>query len=164
MRKTLSAMIAAGALAMTAAPAAYAASTAPATPQVQTRTLYVLADEQGLTGPDGKHHDSFVPSSFVVKAGEPVKLIVINYDDMMHTFTDPALGLNVMVRAGTHQSGSEAVTPSTTTATFTPMKTGQFRWNCNIPCDKGDGHGWAMTNGKDGRDRDGYMAGYVVVM
>lgn len=164
MKKTLFALMATGALAMAAAPAAYAASTASAAPQVQTRTLYVLADEQGLVGPDGKHHDSFVPSSFVVKAGEPVKLVIKNYDDMMHTFTDPALGINVMVRAGTHAGGSEDVTPSTTTFTFTPQKAGQFRWHCNIPCDKGDGHGWAMSHSKDGRDRDGYMAGYVVVM
>ena len=164
MKQILFALIATGALAMAAAPAAQAANAAATAPQVQTRTLYVLADAQGLIGPDGKHHDSFVPSSFVVKAGEPVKLVIINYDDMMHTFTDPALGLNVMVRAGTHENGSEDVTPATTTATFTPTKTGEFRWHCNIPCDKGDGQGWAMTNGKDGRDRDGYMAGYVVVM
>lgn len=164
MKHTLFALIAATSLAAAAIPAASAADAAATQPQVQTRTLYVLADEQGLTGPDGKHHDSFVPSSFVVKAGEPVKLVIINYDDMMHTFTDPALGLNVMVRAGTHKDGTEAVTPVTTTATFTPTKTGQFRWHCNIPCDKGDGHGWAMSNGKEGRDRDGFMAGYVVVM
>ena len=163
MKQTLLALIATGALALAAAPAALAAGTAPAAPQLQTRTLYVLADEQASSG-DGQHHDSFVPSSFVVKAGEPVRLVIINRDDMMHTFTDPALGLDVIVKAGTHESGSDAVTPSTTVATFTPKKAGQFRWNCNIPCDKGDGHGWAMSGGKDGRDRDGFMAGYVVVL
>lgn len=164
MKKILFALMTSAALTMAAGPAALAAGTAATGQAVQTRTLYVLADEQGLVGPDGKHHDSFVPASFVVKAGEPVKLVIINTDDMMHTFTDPGLGINVMVRAGTHENGSEAVTPSTTTATFTPTKTGQFRWHCMIPCDKGDGHGWAMSAGKDGPDRDGYMAGYVVVM
>ena len=55
----------------------------------------------GAKGPDGKGHDSFVPSSFVVKAGSPVRLQVINYDTDAHTVTAPDLGLNFRVNPGT---------------------------------------------------------------
>lgn len=132
--------------------------------QLQTETIYVMPDELGLVGPDGKHHDTFLPSSFVLKAGAPVQITFINYDDMIHTFTSSKLGLNVNIKAGTHVQGSDGVTPVETTITFTPVDKGQFRWNCNFPCDKGAGKGWAMKSNFDGRGADGFMAGYVEVI
>jgi heme/copper-type cytochrome/quinol oxidase subunit 2 len=67
-----------------------------------------------------------------------------------------------MVKPG-HEKADGSVTPETTEYSFTPTKKGVFRWHCAIPCDKG-GHFWAMSKGYDGPDRDGYMAGYFVVM
>ena len=89
----------------------------------QSVTMYVLPG--ALTGPDGKGHDSFVPSSFVVKAGSPVRLQVINYDTGAHTVTAPDLGLNLQVNPGTKAGGK--TTPVTTTTTLRrprPARTG----------------------------------------
>ncbi|WP_127903038.1 cupredoxin domain-containing protein [Solirhodobacter olei] len=150
-----------------AATTAFSAGAAMATAtqaQPVTKTIYVLADDMGLLGPDKQHHDSFLPSSFVLKAGQQVKLVFVNYDDMPHSFTAPGLHVNVIVKAATHKAGSDAVVPTETTYTFTPSKAGQFRWHCNFPCDKGDGAGWAMKASATGQDAVGYMAGYVVVM
>ncbi len=135
-----------------------------AQPEVQHLTLYVMPDEMGLVGPDKQHHDSFLPSSFVLKAGEPVQLTIVNYDDTAHSITAPDLGLNIVVKPGTHVAGSDQVTPVTTTFTFTPTKKGQFRWHCIFPCDKGGGKGWAMKPAFDGQDGDGFMAGYIEVI
>jgi len=124
----------------------------------QSVTMYVLPG--ALTGPDGKGHDSFVPSSFVVKAGSPVRLQVINYDTGAHTVTAPDLGLNLQVNPGTKAGGK--TTPVTTTTTFTPAKTGTYRWFCGLQCD-GPSH-WAMDAGYAGPGKEGYMAGFIVVM
>lgn len=131
---------------------------------VVKKTIYVLPGDMGLMGPDRRHHDSFLPSSFVLKAGQKVELVFVNYDDMPHTFTAPGLKMNVIVSPGTDEAGSDKVTPTTTTYTFTPTKAGQFRWNCTLPCDSGSAHGWAMKASATGKDHVGYMAGYVVVM
>jgi heme/copper-type cytochrome/quinol oxidase subunit 2 len=135
-----------------------------AQPEVQHLTLYVMADEMGLVGPDKLHHDSFIPSSFVVKAGEPVQVTIVNYDDTTHSITAPDLGLNIVVKPGTHAAGSDQVTPVTTNFTFTPTKKGQFRWHCMFPCDSGSGKGMAMKSSFDGQSSDGFMAGYIVVI
>lgn len=163
MKKLTNLLIAAGfaAASTLGAGAASAAGTQTAT---VTKTIYVLADDMGLIGPDKKHHDSFIPSSFVLKAGQSYKLVFVNYDDMPHSFTAPGLHMNVVVKAGTHKAGSDDVVPTTTTYVFTPKKAGQYRWHCMFPCDGGGGAGWAMKASADGPDKDGYMAGYVVVM
>ena len=135
-----------------------------AQPEVQHVTIYVMADEMGLVGPDKLHHDSFIPSSFVLKAGEPVQLTIINYDDTQHSLTAPDLSLNIMVKPGKDVAGSDQVTPTTTTYTFTPTKKGQFRWHCIFPCDSGTGKGMAMKSSYDGQDADGFMAGYIEVI
>ena len=135
-----------------------------AQPEVQHLTLYVMADEMGLVGPYKLHHDSFIPSSFVVKAGEPVQVTIVNYDDTTHSITAPDLGLNIVVKPGTHAAGSDQVTPVTTNFTFTPTKKGQFRWHCMFPCDSGSGKGMAMKSSFDGQSSDGFMAGYIVVI
>jgi len=127
----------------------------------QPVTLYVFRSEQGIKGPDGKNHDSFVPASFVVKAGTPVQLTVINYDDGAHTMTQPDLGLNITVNPGNPQGND--VLPVTTTATFTAPNVGVYRWSCSLPCDDAAG-GWDMTNGFGGQSQDGYMAGNIVAI
>src|SRR5579872_6067774 len=124
----------------------------------QEVTLYILPG--ALKGPDGKGHDSFVPSSFVVKAGSPVRLTVISYDDGEHSITAPALNLNLTIKGGT-KVGSK-VQPATTTATITVAKPGTYRWYCALQCD-GPSH-WAMDQGNAGQGKEGYMAGFIVVM
>ena len=134
-------------------------------------TFYVLPDEQGIPGPDGKHHDTFLPSSVIVMQGVPITLRFVNYDDMSHTMTVPGLGLNIVIAAATprksgvgtmRETGSEesgsAIVPGITTYRLTPTKIGQFRWHCNVMCDP-----WAMRASTDGPSRDGFMAGYIVV-
>lgn len=164
MRRSILATWAAAGLLAASFTAIGATQAQQAQPTANHLTLYVMADDMGLVGPDGKHHDSIIPSSFVLKAGEKVVLTIVNYDDMMHSITAPGLNLNVMIKAAKHVAGSDEPAPVTTTYTFTPTKKGQFRWNCAIPCDKGDGHGWAMSKGFDGHSRDGFMAGYIEVI
>ncbi len=137
------------------------AGTALAQAAGQPLTLYVFRGEQGITGPDGKNHDAFVPSSFVVKAGEPVQLSVINYDEGPHTITQLDLGLNISINPGNPQG--DDVLPVTTNATFTVPKAGVYRWFCAQPCDGGGGN-WDMTADYAGMGQDGYMAGNIVAI
>jgi hypothetical protein len=125
-------------------------------------TFYVLPDEQGLLGPDKKHHDTFVPSNMVVRQGVPVTLRFISYDDALHTMIAPELGVNVVIAPATHTESEDGGTSRpyrVTSYTFTPERAGQFRWHCNILCDP-----WAMNAGYDGPGRDSFMAGYIVVL
>ena len=125
-------------------------------------TVYILPGASGLgfTGPDKAHHDTVVPSSFVLRKGVPVTFTVINLDDMSHSITAPGLGVNIIVKPGIDRNGG--VAPSTTTYTFIPAKVGEFRWFCVFPCDMPT-H-WAMTASYDGPDRDGFMAGIIRVL
>lgn len=96
----------------------------------------------GMYGGTGQVQDAYSPAYFSVPAGETVHVTVINYDQAWHTFTAPALGLNVWVRpAGSH--------PSKTTFSFTTPSTGYFEWFCDLPCD-----GWSMQ-------APGYMEGEI---
>lgn len=129
----------------------------------QRITVYVLPGGSGLgfTGPDKAHHDTMVPSSFVLRKGVPVTFTVINLDDMSHSITAPGLGVSVVIKPGTDRKDG-GVTPSTTTYRFTPAKTGEFRWYCIFPCDMPN-H-WAMSASYDGPGRDGFMAGIIRVL
>ncbi len=152
------------------------AGTAPATaPQVVT--FRVLPDGMGLLGPDGHHHDSFVPASVVIHKGQKVTFRFINYDDSEHTMTSMKLGINFVVQPGKHAKAEAKkpgvaekevqeppVTPTVTSYTFTPKAVGQFRWHCLIPCDGGANKHWAMGQGMNGMGHTGFMAGYIVVM
>lgn len=145
--------------------AALPSQTATQSPQEQgqTMTIYVLRGEPyGVVGPDHKHHDTIAPANLVLRQGVPVTLTIINYDEGAHTITAPDLGLNIQIQPGQQQS-NDTVKPVTTTYRFTPTKTGDFRWYCTLPCDKGGGY-WAMTSGYDGPDQDGFMAGYFIVI
>ncbi len=117
----------------TASPARQAASPArqAASPAVQIVQMYVLRGHNmpnmSLMGPDRQPHDAILPSTFAVKRGIPVRLVITSYDVMPHTITAPGLGLNVMIKAGkaTGHMGMgmgemEMVAPATTAVTFTP--------------------------------------------
>ncbi len=71
--------------------------------------------------------------------------------NVAHTWTVPALGLNVVVPAAP-TGGTDTVT-----FTFTPRKTGTFSWQCYAPCGTGSsGMGGPMTT-------DGWMRGTLTV-
>jgi len=126
-------------------------------------TVYVLPGSNGLgfTGPDKAHHDTIVPSSFVLRKGTRVTFTVVNLDDMKHSITAPGLGVNIIIKAGV-DGRHGAVAPTTTTYTFIPAKAGEFRWHCIFPCDMP--RHWAMSASYDGPDRDGFMAGIIRVL
>ena len=124
-------------------------------------TIYVFRGVQGVKGPDGKGHDAVVPPSFVVKAGVPTHLQIINYDEGAHTITCADLSVNIQIAGGKEVGGT--VTPVTTTATITASKRGTYRWYCALACDAG-AKGWAMEQGYGGPSKEGFMAGYIVVL
>ena len=113
----------------------------------QAVTLRVKSDtEHGKLGPDGSWHDAFLPAGFTVRAGESVTVTVYNYDDMPHSFTSQALGVNQTILGGS------ASAPSKTTFTFTaPSQPGNYLWWCALPCDP-----YSMST-------IGFMRGYVTV-
>ena len=148
-------------------------------PPHQFFTVRVMPGKMGLLGPDGLHHDSIEPSTFVLRKGVPVTLRVINYDDAFHSIAAPGLGLIVMIKPGIDmkkgekaEAGNEVneprpeagVKPTISTITFTPTKRGQFRWNCAITCDGGKTKNWSMSAGVGGSGQLGYMAGYFTVL
>jgi heme/copper-type cytochrome/quinol oxidase subunit 2 len=155
-----------GAMAMSGRNAAHrsdAAAAALGIAGAQHITVYVLPGGNGLgfTGPDKTHHDTLVPSSFVLRKGIPVTFTVINLDDMRHSITAPQLGIDVIIKPGIDRKDG-GVAPTTTTYTFIPAKTGEFRWFCVFPCDM-PSH-WAMSASYDGPDRNGFMAGIIRVL
>jgi plastocyanin len=122
-------------------------------------TIVVEGHSGGSLGPDGKTHDTMMPSNFTVYVGQTVGLTFINYDEGPHSFTSTDLGVNFIIPGRTATS-----VPSVSHFQFTPTKAGVFRWWCLIACDTGQG-GWAMTTGTDGGiGQLGFMAGYVTVM
>ena len=117
-------------------------------------SMYVMPGT--LKGQDGAQHDAIVPSSVVFQSGVPTTLNIVNFDGGSHTLTSPDLGLNLTIEPG------NATQPVTTTATLTVPQPGVYRWFCALTCD-GPSH-FAMSDGWDGPDQDGYMAGNIVVV
>lgn len=133
-------------------PAAHAGSHAamPAAAQAPERVnLVIVAD--ALIGSNKHTHDAYVPAYLTAKAGQQVIVTVYNLDTSPHSFTSPALGLNVIV-PGAKSQGLEG----TTTFTFTANKAGTYHWKCILPCDNGGVNAWAMTH-------DGFMAGTITI-
>jgi plastocyanin len=128
----------------------------------QQLTMYIFRGVTHIKGPDGKSHDTVVPSNFVVKAGTTVQVKVINNDEASHSITAPALGLDQTIKPG-KETGPEQVTPVTSTFTFTAKKKGVYRWYCKVPCDH-KANLWAMGPGYSGPSKEGFMAGFIVVI
>ena len=122
--------------------------------------------EGGPLGPDGKHHDAFVPSNLKVPVGKVVTVRIVNYDMMEHSIYQPELGLDIVARPAAMEPDGRMV-PITTTATFSVRTRGRYRWFCTRPCDD-DAGGWAMAPGAAGSQdagrpgKDGFMAGEIV--
>lgn len=102
-------------------------------------------------GPDGKLHDAFSPSTLTVAPGQKVELTVYNYDNMPHSFTSMALGVD-QAFAPSPKNGQASVTVIDFTA---PKKAGSYTFECIKPCDTPNG-GWSMS-------QQGYMIGTLVV-
>jgi len=116
---------------------------------MQTVTLTVLPG--GRLGTDGKMHDTFSDPNFTVVEGVPVKLTVYNYDTGNHSITNADLNLNLQANGASKQG-----VPGVTSVTFTPTKTGDFKWQCIDPCD-GQNKDWSMSH-------LGYMEGTIHVV
>jgi plastocyanin len=86
-------------------------------------TVYMSVSAGIKPGPDGKLHDAFSVTSFTVRAGHPVRLVIDNTDNTVHSITSPAAGVNIVARPGTH------------TYTLLVSRPGVFQWYCNFPCD-----------------------------
>jgi membrane fusion protein, multidrug efflux system len=127
---------------------AVTASTPVAAPQPLDAKMVVKTDtEHGKKGPDGQWHDAILGGNLKVTAGQTVTVTVTNYDDAPHSYTSPALGLNVTI------PGGGATKPHTVKFTFkAPSKAGSYEWFCAMPCDP-----WAMSH-------DGFMRGHVTVV
>lgn len=114
---------------------------------VKSQTLVIkTSEEHAKKGPEGQWHDAFLPASFSVRAGQQVDVTVYNYDEGEHSFTSPAMGLNV-----TFEGGGESKPHKTSFSFIAPRKVGRYEWFCAYPCDP-----WSMTH-------IGYMRGYVTV-
>ena len=100
-------------------------------------TVYLSVSPGIKPGPDGQLHDAFSVSAFTVHAGHPVKLVIDNTDDTVHSITSPSAGVNIIVKPGSH------------TYTLLVPKSGVFQWYCNYPCDP-----YSMMH-------DGYMRGAI---
>lgn len=112
-------------------------------------------------GSDHQRHSAFIPSDYVIHAGQEVTLKIVNSDPMPHTIISPDLGTSIVIPAARRQG--DRLSPSVTAYHFRPAHKGVFRWYCSTPCDTGAG-GWAMNADFDGPDRDGFMAGYFYVV
>ena len=127
----------------------------------QQLTAAMYGSKLGIKGADGQPHDILIPTNFVVKAGVPVTLTVVNYDERPHNIFQPDLGLNLVMKGGIEQP-DKSVKPVTTDLHFTATKKGVYRWYCTLPCDEKHG-AWDMKTSANGPDQDGFMAGYIVV-
>ncbi|QQE78318.1 hypothetical protein [Alicyclobacillus sp. SO9] len=116
-----------------------------------TQDIALTVMPGGKLGSDGKLHDAFSPANFTVEKGIPVKLTIYNYDNMKHSITNSALGINFQAKPSTKKDQ-----PGVKTFTFTPKKDGSFTWNCVDPCDTPNG-GWSMSH-------SGYMMGTIKVV
>jgi plastocyanin len=129
-----------------AATAARGAASAIAPEQVN---MVIVPD--ALRGSNKRNHDAFLPAYISAQAGQKVTVTVYNLDQSPHSFTAPALGLNVIL-PGSAGDGAVRVT----TFTFTAPKAGVYTWKCVMPCDNGGVNAWAMTH-------MGFMAGTITV-
>lgn len=121
------------------APTNAAASKPAAAAAAQAVDVKIIGGEK--PGPDGKKHDAYSKTEFNVKVGQPLTLKIDNTDDVPHSISSPAAGVNIVAQPGVH------------TYTLLVNKAGKFEWYCMLPCDT-DAGGWAMQH-------PGYMSGYI---
>ena len=76
-----------------------------------------LAPDERVTG-----------SNFAVRPGVPVKVVIWNYTNELHSFTSPELGVNVAILPGS------AAHPHRAVFTFVAHTYGRISWHCGVPC------------------------------
>jgi hypothetical protein len=76
-----------------------------------------LAPDERVTG-----------SNFAVRPGVPVRVVVLNYTDELHSFTSLELGVNVAILPGSLTHPHKAV------FTFVAHTYGRISWHCGVPC------------------------------
>ena len=81
------------------------------------------------------------PVLFDLDAGTKTNVTIVNESQMPHSFTSPALGVNVTIPPG----------PSTVHFSVDPKSAGKVSWQCTFPCGS-----WVMSH-------VGYMEGFVEV-
>ncbi len=104
----------------------------PAPPQVVVERVNLVIVPDALHGSDKKTHDAYIPAYLRAQAGQQVIVTIYNLDTSPHSFTSPALGVNVIV-PGAKNQGLEG----TTSFSFTARKAGTYHWTCILPCDNG---------------------------
>jgi plastocyanin len=120
-----------------------------AAPPPERINMTIVPD--ALLGSNKRTHDAFIPAYLTAQVGQQVTVTVYNLDTSPHSFTAPALHLNVIV-PGAKAQGLVA----TNTFSFTVNKKGVYQWRCILPCDNGGANAWAMTH-------NGYMAGTITI-
>ncbi len=145
------AIVALGAAGCGQQPASSAASAAARITTTPTAYLAMDVLPGFKLGSDSKLHDAYSPSTLTVAAGKKVQLTVYNYDNMPHSFTSAALGVNV-----TFAPSAKTGQASTTVIAFTaPKKPGHYTFQCIKPCD--------LPNGEWSMGQPGYMIGTLIV-
>jgi plastocyanin len=86
----------------------------------QSITIEIRPQQSAMGGAD----EVTMPANFAVQPGTPVKVVIYNYTNGVHTFTAPELGVNTPIPPAASAS------PSVTTFTFTPKAAGVFEWRC----------------------------------
>lgn len=110
-------------------------STAPAVVVPSQIELAVVPG--GKVGPKGEKYDAFTKTNFNVRVNRPMQLTIDNKDDVVHSITSTAAGVNIVVMPGKH------------TYTLVVHQAGRFKWICAYPCDP-----FSM-------ETVGYMQGYI---
>ncbi|MGZ8716628.1 MAG: hypothetical protein ACXWYO_05890 [Gaiellaceae bacterium] len=120
-------------MAATAAFSGLSASAAPTTgpravPQVQNVSIILRAGDR-VSAPN-----------FALAPGVPVRLAVVNFTHEFHTFTINRLGVSALILPALLGQTSK-----TTLVTFTPRRTGAFKWHCVICPSGAHGQRHAMS-------------------
>jgi hypothetical protein len=72
----------------------------------------------------GEPNEVTMPADFAVRPGGPVRVLIYNYTEEVHTFTASELGVNRAIAPMTTTG------PSVTSFTFIPQRYGVFEWRC----------------------------------
>jgi len=120
------------------------------TTKMKEQHIYLTVTPGMKLGPDGKLHDAFSPANFTLVEGVPAKITIYNYDNMKHSVTSGALGINFLGKPS-KKNGAAGVA----SYTFTPKKDGNYSWQCIYPCDMPNKQ-WSMSH-------KGYMQGTIHV-
>jgi hypothetical protein len=137
MRSALVLAVAVAAAVAAAGPAYAAGRTAgvAAAPAVQTIVLTIrpgygslVQTAPGVDSTRSMPDERVDDSNFAVRPGVPVRVVVWNYTDRLHSFASRELGVNVAILPGSLAHPRKAV------FTFVAHTYGRISWYCAVPC------------------------------